>query len=98
MVNKISKAKAFFKKKAILKVNEDGLFCIVDSNLKEALSYLDRDVIDNATYFESMKTRHKAFLWPSSHMEKQRQKKANSSESQHYKAGDPILTLSNDDQ
>ena len=46
------------------KVKDDPLFCVVETNMKKAFSYLDREPINNATYFESMKARHKAFLWP----------------------------------
>ena len=71
--------------------NENPLFCIIDTNSKEAFTYLDREPVNNVTYFEAMKTRHKAFIWPSSSMEPR--KTTNESKDTHYRAGDAVLTF-----
>ena len=72
--------------------NENPLFCIIDTNSKEAFTYLDREPVNNVTYFESMKARHKAFIWPSSSLEGPR-KTTNESKDTHYRAGDAVLTF-----
>ena len=64
--------------------NENPLFCIIDTNSKEAFTYLDREPVNNVTYFEAMKTRHKAFIWPSSSLEGPR-KTTNESKDTHYR-------------
>ena len=64
--------------------NENPLFCIIDTNSKEAFTYLDREPVNNVTYFEAMKARHKAFIWPSSSLEGPR-KTTNESKDTHYR-------------
>ena len=64
--------------------NENPLFCIIDTNSKEAFTYLDREPVHNVTYFEAMKARHKAFIWPSSSLEGPR-KTTNESKDTHYR-------------
>ena len=64
--------------------NENSLFCIIDTNSKEAFTYLDREPVHNVTYFEAMKARHKAFIWPSSSLEGPK-KTTNESKDTHYR-------------
>ena len=72
------------------RVNPDPLFCIFDTNLEEGFLYLDPEPITNVTYFEDMKTRHEAFLWPLNDL---KPKKANKNET-HYSVDDPIIIIS----
>ena len=42
----------------------DPLLCLAVDNLVERNEYLDRRPAENASDFEAMRSRHKAFLWP----------------------------------
>ncbi len=85
------------------KANDDGLFCIIDTNFEEAFTYLDRPAaITNVTYFEHMKVRHGAFVWPSVtfalNEKKTNAKPAQNNSREAYKSGDPIFTLHNEQE
>ena len=69
----------------------------MDTNSEDAFTYrepqIDRETVTNVTYFEAMKTRHKAFIWPSSSLEPPKKATNNESTVHHYRAGDAILTF-----
>lgn len=74
------------------KVNNDPLFCIINANMEEGFTYLDREPIENVTYFEDMKSRHQAFIWPSAKATNDLPRDFNNT----YKAGDPVIIITDD--
>lgn len=81
------------------KVNSDPLFCILNTNLEESFMYWDKEEpVTNVTYFDSMKLRHRSYLWPqlghdrllnkqqpTKKMTSQRNKNETSARPQHYR-------------
>ncbi|TRY62620.1 hypothetical protein TCAL_00415 [Tigriopus californicus] len=47
-----------------LGVSPNGVFCALSTELEDGLQFKEREILDNVTLFNKIKTRHEQFLWP----------------------------------